>query len=81
MLYDGGFRPISCAGGSTESRPTWICRSDQVLVGSRATFQAAVGCYRFETGLKSCALGDWAFSPKTGTTTPHFQMHPSVIWD
>ena len=31
MLYDGGFRPISWAGGSTESRPTWIGRSDQSI--------------------------------------------------
>jgi len=30
-LYDGGFRPILWAGGSTESRPTRIGCSEQVI--------------------------------------------------
>ena len=34
----------------------------------------------FDTGLKPCALGDWAFSPKTETTAPHFQMHPNHVF-
>ena len=36
-------------------------------------------------GLSLPLLDDWAFSPKTGTTALHFQMHPNDVfrypWD
>jgi hypothetical protein len=31
-------------------------------------------------GLSLPLLGDWAFSPKTGTTAPHFQMHLDEVF-
>ena len=47
------------------------------FVGSWAALQAALGCCLVATGLKPSALGDWAFSPKTGATAPRYQMRPT----